>query len=62
VVICVSCIYWTKEVQESIENNQLTEYNKKCNEQIDDIVRLVRGKLTSGERITLGALTVIDVH
>ncbi|CAH8647966.1 unnamed protein product [Schistosoma rodhaini] len=62
VVICVSSIYWTKEVQESIENNQLNEYHHKCNQQIDDIVQLVRGKLTSGERITLGALTVIDVH
>ncbi|RTG86185.1 dynein heavy chain, axonemal [Schistosoma bovis] len=62
VVICVSSIYWTKEVQESIKNNQLTEYHNKCNQQIDDIVQLVRGKLTSGERITLGALTVIDVH
>ncbi|VDP25782.1 unnamed protein product [Schistosoma curassoni] len=62
VVVCVSSIYWTKEVQESIKNNQLTEYHNKCNQQIDDIVQLVRGKLTSGERITLGALTVIDVH
>ncbi|KAH8862796.1 Dynein heavy chain 3, axonemal [Schistosoma japonicum] len=62
VVICVSCIYWTNEVQESINSNHLFEYHEKCNRQIDEIVHLVRGKLTSGERITLGALTVIDVH
>nr|CAH8868280.1 unnamed protein product [Trichobilharzia regenti] len=62
VVVCVSCIYWTEEVQDSLGKNKLSEYHAKCNRQIDDIVKLVRGQLTSGERITLGALTVIDVH
>ena len=63
IVICVSCIYWTKEVTEAITvPNGLKDYLKKCNGQIDDIVKLVRGNLESGERITLGALTVIDVH
>ncbi|KAG5443966.1 Dynein heavy chain 3, axonemal [Clonorchis sinensis] len=62
VVICVSCIYWTEEVQEAMGNAALANYKEKCDKQIDDIVRLVRGPLSSGERITLGALIVVDVH
>ncbi|XP_069761611.1 dynein axonemal heavy chain 3 isoform X2 [Narcine bancroftii] len=62
VVISVSSIYWTSEVSEAIKNGTLPDYLKKSNEQINEIVELVRGKLSGGERMTLGALTVIDVH
>ncbi|KAA3677673.1 dynein heavy chain, axonemal, partial [Paragonimus westermani] len=62
VVLCVSCIYWTEEVQEAMSKNTLANYKAKCDKQIDETVRLVRGPLTSGERITLGALIVVDVH
>uniref|UniRef100_A0A8C0TTX9 Dynein axonemal heavy chain 3 n=1 Tax=Canis lupus familiaris TaxID=9615 RepID=A0A8C0TTX9_CANLF len=56
VVICVSSIFWTKEVSQALD------FLKKSNDQIAQIVQLVRGKLSSGARLTLGALTVIDVH
>ncbi|XP_068431186.1 dynein axonemal heavy chain 3 isoform X2 [Clinocottus analis] len=62
VVICASSIFWTTEVSEAIQNNSLPAYVEKCNAQIADIVELVRGKLSGGARMTLGALTVIDVH
>uniref|UniRef100_A0A8C4E4W3 AAA+ ATPase domain-containing protein n=1 Tax=Dicentrarchus labrax TaxID=13489 RepID=A0A8C4E4W3_DICLA len=58
VVICASSIFWTTEVSEAIQTNSLP----KCNAQIADIVELVRGRLAGGARMTLGALTVIDVH
>ncbi|KAL5473898.1 hypothetical protein EMCRGX_G028462 [Ephydatia muelleri] len=62
VVIAVSTIYWTQEVTSAIEEGTLKEYLEKSNKQIEEIVQLVRGKLSSMSRITLGALTVIDVH
>uniref|UniRef100_A0A8C9V6G4 Dynein axonemal heavy chain 7 n=1 Tax=Scleropages formosus TaxID=113540 RepID=A0A8C9V6G4_SCLFO len=62
VVICASSVFWTSEVSEAIENNSLPAYLQQSNDQIADIVELVRGKLPGGARMTLGALTVIDVH
>uniref|UniRef100_A0A8C4XVH0 Dynein axonemal heavy chain 3 n=1 Tax=Falco tinnunculus TaxID=100819 RepID=A0A8C4XVH0_FALTI len=62
VVICVSSIYWTEEVSEAIRKGTLLDFLEKSNLQIGDVVELVRGKLSSGARLTLGALTVIDVH
>ncbi|XP_073915702.1 dynein axonemal heavy chain 3 isoform X2 [Castor canadensis] len=62
VVICVSSIFWTKEVSKALAENTLLNFLQKSNDQIAQIVELVRGKLSSGARLTLGALTVIDVH
>uniref|UniRef100_A0A667IJZ4 Dynein axonemal heavy chain 3 n=1 Tax=Lynx canadensis TaxID=61383 RepID=A0A667IJZ4_LYNCA len=62
VVICVSSIFWTKEVSQALVEMTLPDFLKKSNNQIAQIVQLVRGKLSSGARLTLGALTVIDVH
>ena len=65
VVICVSQIYWTKEVIETLKkdgNKGLSGYREKCNKQLENVVELVRGNLSSMARTTLAALVVIDVH
>lgn len=62
VVSCVSCMSWTQEVEESIENNGKGEFLEKCSTQILELVDLVRGKLSSGAQLTIEALIVLDVH
>ena len=65
VVLAISQIYWTSEVEEAIgdyEQNGLEEYTKKLQTQIEDIVIMVRKPLEDQVRITLKALVVMDVH
>lgn len=55
-VLCVSSAYWTSEVHKAISDqpNGLENYYNVCNSQIEKIVILVRGKLKTQTRITLG--------
>ncbi|KAM4561096.1 dynein axonemal heavy chain 7 [Fundulus diaphanus] len=63
-VLCVSQVYWTKDIHEALASGPkaLDDYLAQNNRQIDDIVALVRGKLSKQNRVTLGALVVLDVH
>lgn len=62
VVSCVSCMSWTQEVEEALDRDIKEEYLQKCNDQILDLVDLVRGKLSAGAQLTIEALIVLDVH
>ena len=64
VVLCISQVYWTAEVQVAIGDTRkgLKMYWDILRSQLLNVVALVRGQLTKQQRITLGALVVIDVH
>ncbi|XP_071374585.1 dynein axonemal heavy chain 12 [Centroberyx affinis] len=64
VVLCTSQIFWTLEVHEAISGGAdgLKNYYQQLQNQLNDIVELVRGKLPKQTRTTLGALVTIDVH
>ena len=60
-VIATAQIYWAKMVEEAIQARKLKElYNKLCG-MLEDLVELVRGKLTKLQRMTMSALIVIEV-
>jgi dynein heavy chain len=63
-VLAVTAKYWTDYIHEAIRKggDALNEYLQVNNKQIDDIVAMVRGKLSKQNRTTLQALIVLDVH
>ena len=63
IVLAVDQIDWTQGVEQALKKEQgLQNYILTLNDQIEEIVQLVRGDLTVGTRITLKAMVVIDVH
>jgi dynein heavy chain len=64
VVIAVSQIFWTLELEKAISEgkNAMQEFLVKSNTELNEILKLVRGELPKMARYTLGALVVIDVH
>ncbi|KAF5402027.1 Dynein axonemal heavy chain 7 [Paragonimus heterotremus] len=63
-VLAGSMYYWTMEVETAIaaSHNEMQDYLKTSNQQIEEIVAMVRGKLSKQNRTTLQALIVLDVH
>ncbi|KAG7205245.1 hypothetical protein KM043_018325 [Ampulex compressa] len=65
VVLCVSQIYWSIEVQNCLMTHipsTLETLYEKLRSQILDMVNLVKGQLSKQNRTTLNALITIDVH
>jgi dynein heavy chain len=62
VVLTVSQVKWTTEVEEAIVHGKILEFVNLSTERLNHIVDLVRGNLTKLARATLEALVVIDVH
>ncbi|KAK3247674.1 hypothetical protein CYMTET_42830 [Cymbomonas tetramitiformis] len=62
VVLAVDCMDWTKVAEGSINKDDLAGFYQLNVDQLVDCTLLVRGKLSKGERLCIGALIVIDVH
>jgi dynein heavy chain len=62
VVICIGSLYWTMQVEEALRTNTMSAFLVSQNKQLMDLVEMVRGKLTKQQKISIGALCVIDVH
>lgn len=49
VVLAIDQIYWTREVESALDIGGLPGlklYEEKCTKQLDDVVKMVRGKIT----------------
>ena len=57
-----SQVWWTTLVEEAINGNSIVEYFSKSNDQLNDLVDLVRQPLTKQQKVTINALIVLDVH
>ncbi|XP_050560802.1 dynein axonemal heavy chain 3 isoform X6 [Spodoptera frugiperda] len=57
-----ACVEYTLETIEAIETNSLPQQIERSTDQINGLVYLVQGDLKPGNRITVEALIVLDVH
>ncbi|EZA62718.1 Dynein heavy chain 7, axonemal [Ooceraea biroi] len=63
-VLCVGQTYWTQQVEEAMLQgvDGLKRYLDQCQQELNDIILLIRGTLSKQNRITLEALVTLDVH
>ncbi|KAH0950776.1 hypothetical protein HN011_006322 [Eciton burchellii] len=63
-VLCVGQTYWTLEVEEAMLEglDSMKEYLAECQQELNDIILLIRGILSKQNRTTLEALVTLDVH
>ncbi|KAL4429885.1 hypothetical protein ABPG74_022908 [Tetrahymena malaccensis] len=57
-----SQMQWTLEVEQALKQNSVKKYWDILSSQLNDLVDLVRTKLTKQQMVTINALIVIDVH
>lgn len=55
-ILCISQLYWTADVTSAFSKapEGLKDYIDVCNQQLNQIIHLVRGKLSKQNRTTLG--------
>ncbi|XP_076748638.1 dynein axonemal heavy chain 7 isoform X2 [Xylocopa sonorina] len=63
-ILCVSKLYWTVDVTNALSKSlkTLQDYVDTCTNELNEIVKLVRGTLSTQNRTTLEALVTMDVH
>ncbi|XP_076249285.1 dynein axonemal heavy chain 7 [Calliopsis andreniformis] len=63
-ILCISKLYWTADVTNTLSkpSPNLEGYVEICTNELNEIVKLVRGKLSTQNRTTLEALVTLDVH
>ncbi|MEW5313906.1 MAG: hypothetical protein WDW38_005438 [Sanguina aurantia] len=61
-VLVVTAIFWTRSVTQALTDGSTEDVERKCTNDLREVVDLVRGELTNLQRSTLGALVVMDVH
>ena len=62
VILCGSQVFWTKGVEDGLNNGTLNDFAEQSTKDLMDLTDLVRGELTKLERESMGALITIDVH
>lgn len=55
-ILCVSKLYWTIDVTDKLPKDieSLRDYVETCTHELNEIVKLVRGTLSTQNRTTLG--------